>query len=225
MPPRLKKTNKKKLRQGRPANVPFVPEKVKIQRTTRDILEGYKALDQLWSKDLKPQDLKFHFYLTWYAYANGFVMQMAKLCGIHRNVIFYIFKDLEGSSKTIGYRFLWENIKIKYPSKDFFYRFFKFYILAGGKAGLNLSQHLALTNLWLMGFPFSVLRSHYLLWAVRQGKDSHEIDKMMGKSYRSVARFKKHVLRPGSVDQKWLKLLKSKYEEWYPNRKNWSSLA
>ena len=114
-----------------------------------------------------------------------------------------------------------KNIKIKYPSKDFFYRFLKFYILAGGKAGLNLSQHLTLTNLWLMDFPFSVLRSHYLLWAVRQGKDSHEIAKMMSKNYRSVLRFKQHALRPGSIDQKWLKPLKSKYEEWYPNRKNW----
>lgn len=225
MPRRLKKTNKKKLRQGRPANVPFVPEKVKIQRTTRDILKGYKALDQLWSKGLKPKDLKFHFYLTWYAYAKGNGTLMAKMCGFHRNVMFYIFKSANGSTNTLRYRVLWEKIKTQYPNKDFFYRYLKFYVLTGGKANLNLSQHTTLTNLWLVGFPFSVLRSHYLLWAVRQRKDSHEIAKMMGKNYRSVLRFKQHALRPGSIDRKWLKPLKSKYEEWYPTRKNWSFFA
>lgn len=221
MPPRLKKTNKKKLRQGRPANVPFVPEKVKFQRTTRDILKGYKALDQLWSKGLKPKDLKLHFFMSWLARSNGNASVMAQMCGIHRNQVLLMFGELRGSRRTFKLRKTWEKLRVKYPKKDFFYRFLKFYVSSKGKPNLFLYQHTALVNLWLMGFPFKVLKAHYVLWAFRKGITKEEVSKRFCRDKRSLHRLRFEAANKKSKAYIWLRPLKPKYEEWYPHRKNW----
>jgi hypothetical protein len=221
LPRTFKKPLKKKPRKKQAPRRPRVPEKVKIKGTNPHILEGYKALDHLWSKGLKPQGLKLHFYLTWYTFANANGTLMAKLCGIHRNDIFYIFEGATGSTNTLRYRVLWEKIKTKNPKKDFFFRYAKFYDLAVGKISLSLFQHQALTNLWLIGFPWKVLRVHYVLWALRIGHNYWDISKFLGVDMRTLHRIRFEGANKKSKAWFWLKPLKPRAEDWYPYRKNW----
>ena len=154
-----------------------------------------------------PQDLKLHFYLTWFARANGNASEMAQLVKIHRNQVLLMFAELRGTRRTFKLRKGWEKLRKKFPKKDFFYRFLKFYASFGRKPNLLLYQHNSLINLWLMGFPFKVLRAHFVLWAFRNGWTKEVIMKRFRFDKRTL-----HRIRFEGADKKsragyWLKPL------------------
>jgi len=172
-------------------------------------------MGNLWKRGLVPADLEKHFYLTWFAYWNGNVFRWAKASGIHRNTLILIFQEKLRKSSTIQLRELWFRIQSQSSKKGFADRLHAFYQKVASAPRFTKAESEGLSNLWLMGFPFKLLRIHYVLWAAREGLNKPEMMKKLGLGVRSLARIKASGGKPGSPAWKWFAPLKPTINDWY----------
>ena len=170
----------------------------------------------LWDKGLLPDDLEKHFYLTWFAFKNGNVVQLAKGAGIHRNTAITKFQQNWGPKFTHGFRRLWRKIKSSYSRKDLPEQIFQFYKKVGKRPAFSKFQSKGLVWLWLSGLPWKTLRTHYAIWAIRNGETRAEISKRLGISGRTFHRIRIQGAWKGGLAHKWLLPLRPKESEWYP---------
>ncbi len=196
-------------------NIPFV-EMDNRKGKGGALRNGFKVLDRLWSKGLTPKDLKFHFYFTWFAQTNGYVTAMARITGFHRNKILYVFKALVGTPKTYRFRAKWNSLCKKKPVWPFPLMVLELYKFAGGRPRLNIPENRVLVDFWLTGFPYKLLRSHYVLWSFRRGMGWDEVIKRLRFNLRTLHRIRFAAVKRGSPAWKWLQPLNPSIGDWYP---------
>jgi len=175
--------------------------------------KGFKVLTSLWKRGITFKNLEASYFFTWYAYGCGNVSVMAKAAGIHRNTAIYGFRHFLGIRKTFKIRPQWKRVmdrKIPFSEKVKL-----LYDRAGMKPRISKSENRGLVNLWLMGMPGKVVRSHNVLYLLRKGVDLVSIGKHFEISSRGIHRYRAYAARAGSPVQKWLVPLKPTREEWF----------
>jgi len=180
--------------------------------------KGLRALEVIWKKGVLPQDLKPHNILTWFSYSHGNLVQLAKFRGVHRNTYNQFFSGKLAIRDRVKLRYSWREIfrkksRLSYPEKV------GFFINKETKVSkLPLEQSAPLVNLWLMGVPWKVIRSHYVLLCMRKGMEIGEIAKRMKLAIRTIPRVRDYALQPGSPVFKWLAPIKPTRKEWFGKR-------
>jgi hypothetical protein len=192
-------------------------QKLLKEATQKGNLEkGLKALDSLWKRGINFQELEGSFYFSWLSYANWNVINMAKYAKLHRNTVIVVFRHSFQIRSIYNLRLKWKKIrdkKISFPEKVKI-----IYDQAGMKPRFSKEETKGMVNLWLMGVPWEVVRAHFVLWSMRQGRSNREISNILGIHGRSVHRYRAYALRPGSPARKWLEPLKVKNKEWFFQR-------
>jgi len=181
-------------------------------------LVGLKVLDGLWKSGYLPNDLKAHYYLTWFALNDGYILSMVNDLGLHRNT-YQVFRSeyrLKGPSTQL--RYYWQNLSEGLHPVPFETRFLKLYKHVFPKQKLNTKQNNKLIGLWKTGFPFKILRSHFLLWGTRSGKDREWLYKKTDLSKRQLFRCLKNIVTPKRPEHFWLSPLAPKATEFYRER-------
>jgi hypothetical protein len=203
----------------------FTPGKsAPIRPSKRELAVGLQSLNGLWKKGLLPKDLKRHFLLTWFAFANGNISRQSGMMGFDRNQLINVFGLEKLGRKTYRLRKNWQNIRTRNPAEPFDKSFFRFYCRLGIKPMFSHLENKNIAKLWLMGFPFKALKPHYVLWAFREGMTREQVSEKLGRSQRSIHRVRYSNIQEGSLGQTWLYPLKPNLKEWYPgyasHRKN-----
>lgn len=192
------------------------PRIIKGASTRKNLVHGLKVLESLWKRGILYKDLEANFYFTWLAYSNGNLLKTAKLARKHRNTIIRKFHDIFHTKNSLQLRKLWNGIREKknpFPDKVKL-----LYDRTGLRPRFSRQENLGLVNLWLMGFPHQVIRSHYFIWSVRNGRGLKEMKENSGEGLRTIKRFREYALRPGSPAMRWLEPLKLKNKDWYFKR-------
>jgi hypothetical protein len=193
-------------------------ERETFKKSPKAVGRGLAALSQIWRRGIKPKNLKQHYFLTWFAWKNGNVFQLARTIGMHRNSIIVIFKKERGTTRNLKLRMVWKKLCRSHPTRPFLARFCGFYQKIGAKPALTASQNSALASLWLMGMPRKAIRAHYLLWGFRRGMGRKDLARELGISYRTLNRIKQGANKKGSVPDVWLRVMSPKKKDWYPGR-------
>ena len=218
----MKKTKKKNLG-GRPfgfVTFPADPNHIKKASTRTNLVKGLGVLDSLWSRSLFPDDLKKHYYLTWLAYWNGNLKQMAKTLDLDKRNLIWIFQQKLKQRSTFKLRLLWKAVEKQKENSPFNAKVHDFYKQVFKQPRFSKSESEGLSNLWLMGLKRKDTKSHFFIWFTRKGQWPHEIAKKFRTDVKTVRRFRAYALREGSPAQKWLEHLKLKREDWYlPKRR------
>jgi hypothetical protein len=193
-------------------------KKTRPKPTKKELFTGLKALNGLWTKGLLPWDLRKHFLLTWFAFANGNLIKASAFIGLDRCQILNQFIEEGVGGKTFKLRKIWAGIRSKDPQKDFNSSFFLFYRRIIKIPVYTPLENKDLIRLWLLGFPEQALRPHYVLWAFRQGLTRNEVCQRFGFTYRTLYRIRRSSIQKGSLANTWLFPLKPIRKEWYPGR-------
>jgi len=207
---RMSPKRKKKNRPSLPPN----PANLKESAKKGNLEKGLAALESLWKRGVLPQNLMKHYLMTWLAYENGNVIRLSKTLGLNRNTVITRFNKKAGKRSTVRLRKSWERIGLAKP-RTFSERVYEFYRYEIKEPRLSKAESGGLTNLWLMGVPQRVLSSHYVLWSFRKGRGLVEISERLGKSKRTIHRFRAYAVRPGSPALKWLAPMKALKKEWF----------
>lgn len=181
----------------------------KIKPAKKGLMVGLKTLQGLWQKGLMPDDLRKHIFLTWFAFANGNVVRQSKITGWHRNSIIVLFQKERIGSKTFKFRNLWKKIKTIDQKRSFDSLFYLFYKKAVKSPSFTQSESKALVNLWLMGFPQKVLRTHYVLCEFENGWTWERIARKLDVDPRTISRIRFVASKRGSLAERWLYPLKT----------------
>ncbi len=207
----MKKSSEKKPRPHLPLD-----SSEDIFRKMGDFKKGLAPLGRIWARGIKPHDLRFHYWTTWFSRANGNATVMSRLCGYHRNHVRAIIGILRGSKKTYRFRVKWLSLARKYPKKPFADRVGLLYSAIGGRPTLSANENSGLVSLWFSGFPFKVLRAHYVLWASRKGISRKEVCRRFGFHPRTLHRIRFEAVKKNSRTARWLEPMKPSRADWYP---------
>ena len=188
------------------------------ERTPAQLTQGFRVLESLWTSGLQPKDLRPQYFLTFFARWAGNATFMARSVGLNRNRVREIFGELSIATRTFPLRSLWLGLRDRYPKKPFLFRFLKFYAALGAKPALAPEQHQTLIRLWLMGFPFKILRAHYVFWAIQKGMALGAIADSLGVKTWTVERIRFEAAKRDSAPAYWLSPLQPRREDWYMNR-------
>src|SRR5260221_6776163 len=99
-----------------------------------------------------------------------------------------MFRDKFYKTSTLQLRNSWRKIKSDSEIKSFHDQVNLFYAKTFGKPICGPEENRELVNLWLMGFPLSVLKTHYILCAFRRGISRNGVSKKLGISGRTLHR-------------------------------------
>lgn len=174
------------------------------------------VLNRQWDRGLMPWELDNHYFLTWFGFKNGNVVQLAKAAGIHRNTAIGKFQSKWGKKFTFKLRQVWREITRKFPKDKFEGRVYRFYRKRGYGPGLKRKESNALVNIWLVGFPLKALRTHYSLWALRKGWTREDVSRELGISPRTFHRIRVMGAWKGELAHKWMLPLRPSERDWYP---------
>ncbi len=191
-------------------------EHQKAMPPKKGLIQGLNCLKTLWGKNLKPQDLNKHYFLTWFASANGIVSRQAKILRMHRNSIIGISDKIGLGTHTYRFRRMWLGIIRKRPKNQFHFQVNVFYRRAVKYPLFNSRENKYLVWLWLMGFPLKVVSAHYVLWAFRKGLTRQDTAEKLGLNKRTVHRIVTYCSRTGSPAWMWLSPINPQKKDWYP---------
>jgi hypothetical protein len=183
-----------------------------------DLVRGLEVLNQLWNRNLFPEDLERHFFLHWFVVYHGNIIQTAKAIQIHRNTLQGYFLKFGFSARSVFLRHTWQKLAKKNKKAPFELNFFKFYARYGGKPQFTREENKRLTALWKTGFPLKTLTVHYALWAVKKHQSRDWVSKKLGFSNRHSLRLLTPILNPKTRDGFWLAPLKPTRETIYAKR-------
>ncbi len=203
---------------------PSDPKLIKAAKSEKNLKKGLAVLDSLWKKGLTPKDTEKYYHLTWFAFENGNMINVGKRVGMHRNSISADLIEKVKVKSRVKLRAVWKQIYFEAVKKSFADKVFEFYKQTLQKPLLTKIESEALTNLWLMGMSRRVVRAHFILWSMRQGRTQKEICRTLGRHNRTIVRFRSNAARIGSPESKWLKPLKLKKIDWIkPGRGKWNA--
>lgn len=180
-----------------------------------DLLKGFKVLDQLWNRNLLPEDLERHYFLYWFIVYKGNIIQTAKALQVHRNTIQWHFMKFGFANKAVLLRHSWQKMTKKNKKASFESGFLKFYDQFAGGIKLNREENKRLIALWQTQFSFKTLNAHYLLWALRAEKPKTWVQDKLNYSNRHRLRRLTAVLDPKTKDGFWMAPLKPLRNEIY----------
>lgn len=180
---------------------------------------GLIILEKLWKRGLLPDDLRAHFIFMWFCQNKGNMTKQAPVVGLHRNTLLTIFSN-SAKKGTRNLKSRWLFITRKYSKKSFGYQYFVFYKYAVGKSALTEMESSGLVDLWLMGFPQKILKSHFVLWAFQNGLTRKQVAKILDQSIRSLHRICAGAAKKGSPTMKWLSPLNLNTNDFYPPNSN-----
>jgi len=183
-----------------------------------NLLRGFETLNKLWTRNLFPKDLERHYFLHWFVFYQGNIIQTAKALQIHRNTIQGHFVEFGFSNKSVHLRHSWQKLIEKNKKISFESNFLKFYYQFGGKTKFTTEENQQLIKLWQTKFSFKTLMAHYLLWAIRTQKTKEWIQKKLNYSERHRIRLLTAILNPKTRDGFWLSPLKPRATEIYSAR-------
>jgi hypothetical protein len=183
-----------------------------------DLLKGFKTLNQLWNKNLVPEDLERHYFLYWFVVYKGNIIQTAQALQIHRNTIQWHFLNFGFANKTVLLRHSWRKMTEKNKKVSFESNFLKFYLKFAGGTKLTVEENKFLVALWKTQFSFKTLGAHYLLWALRTGKTKEWVQDKLNYSSRHRLRRLTSMLDSKTRDGFWLSTLKPSFREVYSSR-------
>src|ERR1700677_2699218 len=106
-----------------------------------DLLRGFKVLDQLWNRNLLPEDLERHYFLYWFIVYKGNIIQASQALQIHRNTIQWHFLKFGFANKSVLLRHSWQKMTKKNKKVLFESDFFKFYHQFSGGIKLNREEN------------------------------------------------------------------------------------
>ena len=175
-----------------------------------------KRLSLCWKRGLRPNDLRSHFILTWFALTNCNFMKSGRVLGFHRNNLIKIFKKekiYRGSKKL---RPLWKEIRKQYARRDFCFQFSLFFNRIVKFPILSRGENEILINLWTVGFPFKLIKIHYLLWAFRNGRGLKRVCTDLEITERNVYRIRYKGLTMRPTEKIWFTSLKPTLRDWFP---------
>jgi hypothetical protein len=183
-----------------------------------DLRRGFEVLDQLWSRNLFPEDLERHYFLHWFVVYQGNIVRTAEEIQLHRNTLQGYFLKFGFSSQSVRLRHSWQRSEKKNKRSSFESKFLNFYQRFGGKPKFTLDENKRLTALWKTGFPLKTLTTHYALWAVKKRQSRDWVSEKLGFSNRHSLRLLTSTLNPKSRDGFWLAPLKPTREIVYARR-------
>jgi hypothetical protein len=199
----------------------LMTSKIEIRYLKTALLRGYAVLKRLWERDLVPQDLELHYFLHWFVVFDGNIVQTAKELKIHRNTIANYFRRFGFSKKVIRLRNDFRELESKTGIMGFEETFFYYYQQFNQLTRLNRYENKQLVHLWQTRFAIKTLNAHYLLWALRAGKDKNWIHEKLDFSERNCNHLLVSVLDSKKRDGFWLAPLKPSRNEIYKrNRSN-----
>jgi hypothetical protein len=180
-----------------------------------DLLKGFKVLDQLWKRNLLPEDLERHYFLYWFIVYKGNIIKTAQALQVHRNTIQWHFMKFGFANKAVLLRHSWQKMTEKNKKASFESSFLKFYDQFAGGIKLNREENKILIALWQTQFSFKTLNAHYLLWALRAEKPKTWVQDKLNYSNRHRLRRLTSVLDSKTRDGFWLAPLKPLRNEIY----------
>jgi hypothetical protein len=183
-----------------------------------DLYQGFGILDELWGRNLVPDDLERHYFLYWFVIYGGNISETAKALQIHRNTMQGHFSKLDFSNKAVRLRHSWQTLTAQRRRSSFELNFSKFYRGFGGGARLSRKENKFLTNLWKTRFPFQTLTPHYLLWALNANKSKDWVLKKLNFSGRHRNRLLTSLRDTETRDGFWLGPLVPVRDEIEPRR-------
>ena len=193
---------------------PSDPKLIQTAKSEKNLKRGLAVLDTLWKRGLTPKDTEKHYHLTWFAYENGNMIAVAKRLDMHRNTISADLIEKVKVRSRVELRQVWKKIYYEDTKKPFADMVFEFYKQTLQKPVLTKSESEALTNLWLMGVTRRVLRAHFILVSLRQGRTMKELCRTLQRDNRSLVRYRSNAAKPGSPEGKWLLPMKLKKYDW-----------
>ena len=183
-----------------------------------NLLQGLKALNKLWDRNLFPEDLERHYYLHWFVVYQGNIIETAEGLQIHRNTIQGHFLKYGFSKKSVRLRHSWQKLIENNKKSSFETNFLKFYLRFGGKPKFTPEENKHLIGLWQTKFPYKTLKTHNLLWALRTHKTKEWVQKKLNYSNRHHIRLLTSILKHNTRNNFWLAPLKPSFKEIYSAR-------
>src|ERR1700678_1356405 len=110
-----------------------MPFKTPSDFSKTNLLQGFETLNQLWSRNLFPENLERHYFLHWFVVYQGNIIRTAEALQIHRNTIQGYFLKFGFSRKAVLFRHSWQMLAVKDKKVPFESSFFKFYDEFGGR--------------------------------------------------------------------------------------------
>ncbi len=183
-----------------------------------DLSKGFDTLEQLWNRNLVPEDLERHYFLYWFIVYKGNIIQTAQALQIHRNTIQWHFLKFGFANKAVLLRHSWQKNMEKNKKFPFESGFLKFYHQFAGGTKFTREENKLLIALWQTKFSFKTLGAHYLLWALRTEKTKDWVQDKLNYSSRHCLRRLTSMLDPKTRDGFWLSSLKPSLREIYSPR-------
>ncbi len=194
--------------------------KIEIRYFKTALLRGYAVLKRLWERDLVPQDLELHYFLHWFVACDGNIVQAAKELKVHRNTIENHFRKFGFSKKAVLLRNVFMILEDGLNKSRFEDHFFNIYNRFNETTRLTRFENKLLIQLWQTRFSIKTLNAHYLLWALRAGKDKKWIHEKLDFSERNCNHLLGAVLDTKKRDGFWLAPLKPSPNEIYKRNRS-----
>jgi hypothetical protein len=172
-----------------------------------DLRQGFEILNQLWNRNLVPDDLERHYFLYWFVVYGGNICETARALQIHRNTIQGHFLKFDFSNKAVFLRHSWNSLVKSNPNAAFESHFLKFYRSFSGGIRLTREENRILVLLWKTRFAFKSLTPHYLIWGIKTRQPKKWVLKKLGFTQRHRNRLLTASRDPETRDGFWLSSL------------------
>lgn len=184
----------------------------------KNAIAGFRGFNSAFARGIAPQDLRAHQLLSWYAFTNGNMVQMAWLTGKHRNTFVNNFKENFPRVNAVRIRKMWHAIVRQRSQVSFSGKLRILYEKLKVKPTLTPREHEALSGFWLTGAPLQVGQCYFILWASRNEWPLERIQDALDLGYRDISRYRRRALQKGSLVNRWIGLVPFRQEEWFRPR-------